>query len=103
VGEIINSCKRISGCISAAVQDFSPEGRYTVRNCLNKLTRATELQQLIGTEYQIRNECDKCKGTIKEVEAAEQAREYEAINSNFVKAIINFRDMLREVVRVHAI
>jgi hypothetical protein len=101
VREIIESCKKISGCITTAVQDFRPEGRYTLRNSLNKLSRATELHPLIGTEYKIRKECDKCKGTIKEVEAAEQAREQEAINSDFQKALVSFRDMLKEFVRVH--
>jgi hypothetical protein len=96
--KITDSCKKFADSISKALHDFSPKGRHEVKDCLYKLGQARELQHLIGNGYQIRKEYSRCKVEIKNIEASEQQREYKDLENVFVKAMVSFRDALKELV-----
>jgi hypothetical protein len=98
IAQIVASCNKFSESIASTMHDFSPKGRQEVKDCLHKLGKASELQQLVGTEYKIRAEFDKCTAGIKTAELEEQNRESAEIENTFTTTRISFRNALKEQV-----
>jgi hypothetical protein len=80
------------------MHDFSPKGRHEVKDCLDKLSQASGLQQLIGANFSIEEEFNSCTSAIKEVEAKEQDREASELENAFSFAIVNYRLAMTELV-----